>query len=112
MQSRLPTDILIEIGKGMKLEHGEDWKSETLMKLLKVEIETRECVQTKGSTRVKFSVENKRPNYGENNSQLQQPYTLQKALETHLIAHIAVEDILQSIVTWSQMYKKGKHSET
>ena len=24
MQSRLPTDILIEIGKGMQLEHGED----------------------------------------------------------------------------------------
>ena len=50
----------------MKSENGEDWKLETLMKLLKVEIETSECVQTKGSTRGTFSVENKRPNYGKN----------------------------------------------
>ena len=34
-QSRLPTDILVEIGKGMKLEHCEDWELETLMKLLR-----------------------------------------------------------------------------
>ena len=67
LQSRLPTDILIEIGKGMKLEHGENWNLETLMKLSKVEIETRECVQTKGSNRGTFSVENKMPNYGKNN---------------------------------------------
>ena len=67
VQSRLPTDILIEIGKGMKLEDGEDWNLETLMKLLKVEIETRECVQTKVSNRGTFSVENKRPNYGKSN---------------------------------------------
>ena len=104
VQSRLPTDILIEIGKGMKLEHGEDWNLETLMKLLKVEIETRECVQTKGSNRGTFSVENKRPNY----CRLRQPYTLQKAQETHPIAHIAVENILQLIVMWSQTYKRGK----
>ena len=51
----------------MKLEHGEDWNLETLIKLLKVEIKTRECVQTKGSNRGTFSVENKRPNYGKNN---------------------------------------------
>ena len=36
VQSRLPTDILVEIGKDMKLEHGEDWNLETLMKLLKL----------------------------------------------------------------------------
>ena len=82
------------------------------MKLLKVEIETRECVQTKGSNRGTFSLEKKRPNYGKNNPRLQQPYTLQKAQETHLIAHIAVENILQPIVMWSQIYKKGKYPET
>ena len=37
------------------------------MKLLKVEIETRERVQTKESNRGTLSVENKRPNYGKNN---------------------------------------------
>ena len=90
----------------MKLEHGEDWNLETLMKLLKVEIETGECVQTKVSNRGTFSVDNKRPNYSKSNPRLQQPYTLQKAQETHLIAHIAVENILQPIVTWSQTYKR------
>ena len=51
----------------MKLEHGEDWNLETLIKLLKVEIETRECVQTKVSNRGTFSVDNKRPNYSKSN---------------------------------------------
>ena len=67
IQGRLPRDILIDIGKEMKLEHGGVWNLETLMGSLKLEIETRECVQTKGSFK-ESSSDTRKPGYGKNTS--------------------------------------------
>ena len=92
----------------MKLEHGEDWKLETLMKLLKVEIETRACVQTKGSTRGKFCVENKRPNYGKNNRLTAAALYASEGPGNTPDCTYCHGNILQPIVTWSQIYKKGQ----
>ena len=67
IQGRLPRDILIDIGKEMKLKHGGVWNLQTLMESLKLEIETRECVQTKGSFK-ESSSDTRKPGYGKNSS--------------------------------------------
>ena len=68
IQGRLPRDILIDIGKEMKLEHGGVWNLETLMESLKLEIETRECVQSKGSFKESVNSDARKPGYWKNTS--------------------------------------------
>ena len=67
IQGRLPRDILTDIGKEMKLKHGGVWNLETLMESLKLEIEARECVQTKGSFK-ESSSDRSKPGYGKKTS--------------------------------------------
>ena len=68
IQGRLPQDIIIDIGKEMKLKHGGIWNLETLMESLKLEIETRECIQTKGSFKESANSDTRKPGYGKNTS--------------------------------------------
>ena len=66
IQGQFPRDILIDVGKEMKRKHGGVWNLETLMKSLKLEIETRECVQTKGSFKESANSDTRKPGYGKN----------------------------------------------
>ena len=68
IQGRLPRDILIDIEKEMKLKHGGVWNLETLMESLKLEIETRECVQSKGSFKESVNLDTRKPGYWKNTS--------------------------------------------
>ena len=52
----------------MKLKHGGIWNLETLMESLKLEIETRECVQSKESFKESASLDTRKPGYWKNTS--------------------------------------------
>ena len=96
IQGRLPRDILIDIGKEMKLKHGGIWNLETSMESLKLEFETRECVQTKGS--FKESSDTRKPGYGKT---LQYPKLLLLCWVeiAHQIAPFVEENTLPLIAT-------------
>ena len=83
----------------MKLKHGVVWNLETLMESLKLEIETRECVQTKGSFKESANLDTRKPGYGKT---LRYPKLLQLCWVeiAHQIAPFVEKNTLPLIVTW------------
>ena len=67
IQGRLPRDILIDIGKEMKLKHRGIRNLDTSIESLKLEIETRECVQSKGTFKESVNLDTIKPGYGKKN---------------------------------------------